>query len=93
MFHTYFWISDIVIYIQGISQKKPPKVFGHISHYPNVLFNIFFTSLNHYPCNKNCMFLSYKLNFKQRSVQLQAQFRFAFPQHLPPSKVAIQKIF
>ena len=35
------------------------------------------------------MFLSYKLNFKLRAIQVQAQFKFAFPQHLPPSKIAI----
>ena len=37
------------------------------------------------------MFLSYKHNFKQRAIQVQAQFRFAFPQHPAPSKIAIQK--
>ena len=29
-------------------------------------------------------------NFKQRTIQVQAQFRFAFPQRPPPSKIAIQ---
>ena len=34
------------------------------------------------------LFLSYKNNFKQRAIQVQA-----FPQHPPPSKIAIQKRF
>ena len=35
--------------------------------------------------------LSYKHNFKNWAVQVQAQFRLAFPQRPPPSKIAIQK--
>ena len=35
------------------------------------------------------MFLSYKHNFKQKAIQIQAQLRFVFPQR--PSKIAIQK--
>ena len=37
------------------------------------------------------MFLSYKHNFKKRVIQVQTQFRFAFPQTPPASKTAIQK--
>ena len=37
------------------------------------------------------MFLSYKHNFKERAIQIQAQLRFVFPQRPPPSKIAIQK--
>ena len=36
------------------------------------------------------MFLPYKHNFKQRAIQVQEQFKFAFPQHPSPSKTAIQ---
>ena len=35
--------------------------------------------------------LSYKHNFKQRAIQVQAQFRFEFPQRPPLRKIAIQK--
>ena len=37
------------------------------------------------------MLLSYKHNFKKQAIQVQTQFRFAFPQRLSPSKIAIQK--
>ena len=37
------------------------------------------------------MLLSYKHNFKKRATQVQAQFKFPFPQRSPPSKIAIQK--
>ena len=37
------------------------------------------------------MFLSYKHNLKKSAIQVLEQFRFAFSQHPPPSKIAIQK--
>ena len=33
-------------YRDGVSNKRIPKIFGHISHYPNDLCKIFFTSFN-----------------------------------------------
>ena len=37
------------------------------------------------------MFLSYKHDFKQRTIHVLAQFRLAFPQRPAASKIAIQK--
>ena len=39
------------------------------------------------------MFSSIKHYFKQRTIQIQAQFRFLFPQRPRKSKIAIRKIF
>ena len=32
--------------IQGVSQERPPKIFGHVSQYPNDLCKTSFTSFN-----------------------------------------------
>ena len=39
-------ISTIAPFIQGVSQKGPPKIFVHISQNPADLCKVFFTSFN-----------------------------------------------
>ena len=34
------------VHMKGVSQKRPPKIFGYISQSPNGICKIVFTSLN-----------------------------------------------